>query len=73
MEKLIFDKVSKIAAGGIVVMSDAELDYLDNLDHESIFYVSAPNPDQCGILDRWIVAKKDHPAMLQKRLELYGI
>lgn len=73
MKDLIFTKIEKIAKGEMVVMSDDQLDYLDSLDHDTIFYVSAPNPQQVGTLDRWLVAKPDHPYMARMRREMYGI
>ena len=69
-KEAIFNKIQKIAAGQTVVFSDAELDYLDSLDHDEIFYVSAPNPDQVGTLDRWVVALPDHSYMVEYRKKL---
>lgn len=67
LQEIMRNKVEKIALGQMVVFTDAELDYLDSLDHDRIFYVSAPNPDQLGTLDRWVVAKPDHPFMVEHR------
>ena len=62
------DKVEKLVNGEAVVMTNAELDFLDE-NLESFSYVSIPNPQRLGILDAWLVAGLDHPIMLEYRKE----
>lgn len=68
-EKVIFEKVKSIMLGELVVMSDNELDWLENNDDGEypVFYASLPNPEQVGVLDKWIVAKKNHPYIQKAR------
>lgn len=60
-------KMREVEAGRAVVMSDAELEWLIDNELLPLDVVSIPNPQQVGILDARMVAKKTHPLMRAER------
>ena len=55
----IVDKVQKILLGESVVMTDEEMDILDE-KAETLDYVSVPNPQRVGTKDKWKVYLNPH-------------
>jgi hypothetical protein len=67
---VVHKKLEDVKAGGAVVMSDAELDWLIDNDLHPTDMVSIRNPNQLGTLDAYLVAMKDHPVMRAERAKL---
>lgn len=60
-------KIADVVAGGAVVMSDAELDWLIDNEQYPKDVVSIRNPHQMGTLDTYLVATTAHPVMKAER------
>lgn len=56
-------KLGSIQAGKEVIMSDRELDWLIDQELYPLNIVSIPNPLRCGILDAYLVGKRDCPSI----------
>ncbi len=69
-ETEVRSKLKQVKSGAVVVMSDAELDWLadNNLQPKNV--VSMPNPKQVGTLDGYLVGKLDCPAIQAERAVL---
>lgn len=65
--KVTLAKMTRVIQGEVVVMSDAELEWLIDSELLPLDVVSLPNPQQVGTLDTRIVAKRTHPQMLAER------
>ena len=67
--KYLQEKVTKIKAGELVILSDADFDIL--IEHNMVDddFVSIPNPNQVGILDCWLGGSQYHPVMQNWRKE----
>jgi hypothetical protein len=57
------NKLQCVLVGGEAVFSDQELDWLIDNDHYPLDVVSIPNPTRCGILDAYLVGKKEAPTI----------
>lgn len=74
MESAAITKLQVIQTGDAAIMSDVELDWLIDQDVYPTNAVSIPNPTRCGLLDAYLVASKNHPAVkayTQKVLDQY--
>lgn len=61
-------KLSRVQAGDAVVMSSCELDWWIEWGVHPTDVASIPNPQQCGVLDEYLVAKASHPTIRDYRL-----
>lgn len=68
-ESVALKKIQRIIQGDSAVMSDRELDWLTLRDLLPTNVAQAINPNGLGILDRYFVARSDHPKILGMALD----
>lgn len=68
-ESVALKKIQRVIQGGSALMSDRELDWLTLLELLPTNVAQAINPDGLGILDRYLVGRRDHPEILRMALD----
>jgi hypothetical protein len=67
-QQIALAKLERVQAGETAVMSDRELDWWIEWELHPTDVASIPNPQRCGLLDIYIVAKSSHPTIRNYRL-----